>query len=1007
MIKALLRIVFLSLIVVATQAQSVLVKGRLTSATEPAGLPGVNVVVKGTAQGSITDGEGRYTLDVPPGATLIYSFVGFQTQEIVYQGQSILDVVLKEESTELNEVVVVGYTTLEKRDITGAVSSVKTNAFKDLSVNGIDQALQGQAAGVQVTQSSGTPGGGVSVRIRGATSIFASNSPLYIVDGIPVSASSLSQRDFGGQNDNALSLISPNDIESITVLKDASAKAQYGARASNGVVLITTKRGKSGKTDITFDVQRGLINATHKIDLLNAKQLLELQREAVINAGQNPDALGLIPGVTDATNTDWQNEVLRTGIMQQYQLSMTGGDDITKFYMSLGYRDEEGIQLNNRFSRLNGSLNIDRKISQKFSLSTNLTLSRGFNKRVKGDNFLDGVYSGALKSLPYDIPYDESGRLIGPSSPSYAGFPNFNPVAQALLPRFNTQSVKLLGGLIGNYQINPNFRVRIQTSLDYNNVVEDQYESSQTAIGGYLSTVGGKGYGVYSTSSGSTFISNATVYYDRPLSDKASVHAFVGAELLQMTSTSNSVQGRLFPSDDFTYVTSAGIVDAGSSFKTAPHNIFSYLGEVRYNYGEKYMASASFRADGSSNFGPSNRFGHFPGASLAWRISEEPFFHIPFINDMKLRTSLGFTGNERINPFQFLALWSSSTYGGNVGVVPQNVANPNIRWEKTRELNVGIDISTLNGRIQTTAEVYFNKTSDLLMPRPYPFTTGFGSITSNIGNLQNRGVEFTATSVNLEGKVRWTTTLNLSRNVNKVTYLADTIPLYRGYSAEGIQATNIIKAGEPLGTFWGLHYLGVNPATGNAMYEDRNGDGKINNDDAMVIGNAQPKLFGGITNRFQYKNFDVSVFFQFSYGNKILNLSRVGLVNMGADLQTNQSTEALRRWRKPGDITDVPRYVLGSSSNNYHSDRLLEDGSYLRLKNLSMGYNLPARLTNRALMSRARIYISATNLLTFTKYTGSDPEVSTLDGSTSAQGIDFYTLPQVRTISLGLNATLK
>jgi hypothetical protein len=311
------------------------------------------------------------------------------------------------------------------------------------------------------------------------------------------------------------------------------------------------------------------------------------------------------------------------------------------------------------------------------------------------------------------------------------------------------------------------------------------------------------------------------------------------------------------------------------------------------------------------------------------------------------------------------------------------------------------------GRLQTVLNVYYNKTNDLLLTRPYPFTTGFGGIADNIGEMQNKGVELSVTSINIDRALRWTTTVNLSRNENKVLFLADSIPLYRGYSGEGVDATNIIKEGEPLGSFWGLNFLGVNPATGDAMYEDRNGDGSITNTDAMVIGNSQPKLIGGITNQLQYNGFDLSFFFNFSVGNKVLNFSKATLVNMGADIQSNQSVDALRRWQKPGDITDIPRYELESTLNNLHSNRLLEDASYLRLKNLSVGYNLPGKLLNRMYFRSLRVYASATNLWTYTKYTGSDPEVSTLDGSTAAQGIDFFTLPQVRTIALGINAVLK
>lgn len=988
--------------------QTQTVSGRVTSAEETAGLPGVNVFIKGTSSGSITDAEGKFTISADQGAILVFSFVGHKSQEFVYRGQTNINILLEEDLKELNEVVVTGYSSVEKRDITGSVTSIKADDFKEISLNGIDQALQGQAPGVQVTQSSGTPGGGISVRIRGSTSISASNRPLFVIDGIPVESGSLSLRDFGGQDDNALSLVNPGDIESIQILKDASAKAMYGSRAANGVVIIATKRGKQAQTRITFDMQRGIVDPVKKLQMLNATQLLTLQRETVTNAGQDPDALGLIPGVTDAVNTDWLDEIFRTGIMQQYQLSASGGDDNTKYYFSGSYRKEEGVQLNNSFERFGGTMNIDQKFNSKLTVKTSMSLSRALNKRVKGDNFLDGVYSGAIKSLPFYTPYDENGDLVGPGSPLYAAFPNFNPVAQAVLPRFDAYSVKLLGSISAVYQFNDNLIWTTKAGIDYNNVIEDQFESSQTAIGGYLSGVGGQGYGVYSASTITNFTANTVLSYSKELNSDHRINALIGSELLQRPERTGSVQGRLFPSDDFTYITSAGIVDAGSSYRVTSA-LLSFFSEVKYDYKDRYLVTGTFRADGSSRFGSGNRFGYFPALSAAWRISDEGFFHSSIINDLKLRTSYGLTGNERIGDFQFLGTWAASTYSGSTGVGPNGLSNPNLKWETTREINIGTDVSLYNGRVQVSVDVYNNKTTGLLYRQPYASTTGFTNVLSNIGDLSNKGIELGIATINVDNIIKWTTDINLSKNVNKILFLNDTIPQYAGYSAEGVSATNVIQEGQPLGTFIGLDFLGVDPATGDAMYRDVNKDGIINNDDAIVIGNAQPKLFGGITNKVVYRNFDLSIFFQFSYGNKVLNFTKATTVNAGTDLASNQSVDALRRWQKEGDVTDIPRYELGAKNNfnNYHSNRLLEDGSYLRLKNLGFGYTFPQKITSRLKLERLRVYASATNLWTYTKYTGADPEVSTLDGSTTAQAIDFFTLPQVRTMSLGLNVTFK
>jgi TonB-linked SusC/RagA family outer membrane protein len=989
----------------ATLAQSSKLSGRVVSAADNTGLPGVNVVVKGTSRGTITDVEGRFAIEVEAPEVLVFSFIGYKSQEVLFSGQTNLEILLQEEPRELSEVVVVGYQSVEKRNITGAITSVKAQAFKDMSINGVDQALQGQAAGVQVTASSGTPGGGISVRIRGATSINASNRPLYIVDGVPTDAGTLGVRDFGGQSDNALSMINPGDYESITVLKDAAAKALYGSRASNGVVLITTKKGKAGLPTVTFDVQRGIVDPVHKIDLLNSTELLTLQREAVKNAGQDPDAFGLIPGVTDAVNTNWQNAVLRRAIMEQYQASVSGGDDKTTYYIGGNYRNEEGIQLNNKFQRYGLTMNFEHKVTQRFKLSTQVILSRSLNKRVKGDNFLDGVYSGALQSLPYYSPYDENGRIIGPGSPLYPAFPNFNPVGQAVIPRFNTITVKTQGFIKGEYKINDHLQAVGQVSIDYDDVTEDQYENTQTAIGGWDVNVGQQGYGVFIAQSGANVISSGRLLYNNTFG-KSRFNAIGGAELLQNFAISGDVSGRLFPSDDFSYLTSAGIIDAGSSFKSPAHSIVSFIGSADYDYDDRFLATVSMRADGSSNFGANHKFGYFPATSVGWRISNEKFFKAKAINDLKVRASFGYTGNERIAPFSYLATWSAVTYSGSSGFGPNGLDNPDIKWETTRELNLGADISLFESRIQASLEVYDKYTTDLLLAKPYASTTGFGSLTSNIGKMQNRGIELSINSVNIDGALKWRTSLNLSRNMNKVLSLVDSLPLYTGYIQDGVSATNVIKQGYPLGSFWGLNFLGVNPATGNAMYEDINKDGVINNADGMVIGTAQPKLFGGITNTFSYKGFDLSVLMNFSWGNSILNLTKSNLVNAGKSILVNQMRQALDRWQKPGDITDVPRYELNNTFNSYQSNRFLEDGSYLRLKNVSLGYNIPPSLINRFKVSRMRVYVTATNLLTWTKYDGSDPEVSTLDGSTASQGIDFNTLPQVRTIAGGLSITL-
>ncbi len=993
---------------VAQQTRTV--TGRVTQSEDNEPLPGVTVAVKGTTMGVQTDAMGNYQLtNVPEKSLLVFTFIGRQTVEVPIGNRAAINIQLEPNVTELTQVVVTGYTTEQRRDIKGAIATVSSERFKDMPVVGMDQALQGQAAGVQVTQSSGTPGGGIMVRIRGNTSLSASNRPLFIVDGIQVEDGGLGQRDFGGQQDNALATLNPNDIESMTILKDASAKALYGTRGANGVVVITTKRGKNNaRTTLEATVQRGMSSVVRKPELLNSNELLDLQREAVINGGGDPDKLGLIRGVTNGVNTNWIDAVLRQAIYQQYQLSARGGNEKTGFYLNTAYRDEEGVQLNNRFVRFTATLNVDHKASDKLAFGNTLMISRARNDRVKGDNFLDGVYSGAIKSLPYYSPYNEQGQLYVPNSPGYADLPNFNPVGQALLPRFQTFSIKMLGGLYVNYTFTPKLKFLTKFNIDYNNAVDDQFEPSTTAIGGVLTSVGGKGYGVYGSGTYITWNNTNMLTYHLEI-DKHGFEFLAGTEVLQRTERTSSVVARLFPRDEFTYIDGAeAVVDDGGSF-LLKSGLVSFFSEVKYNFQDKYLFGATIRTDGSSRFGEGKQYGVFPAFSAAWRLSSEPFMkNFTFLDDLRLKASYGFTGNERIGDYLYLQRFGGASYNGVSGLAPRGLGNRNLQWERTREGNVGIETSLWNGRVTITLDAYSNLTSKLLNTSPLPATTGFTGFQGNTGTISNKGLELTVNTVNVDQIFKWRTNFNISHNKNRIETLSDSLPRFPGYEASGTNSTNIVKVGEALGTFWALKFLGVNPATGDAIYEDTNGDGIMTPDDAQVVGNAQPLFTGGLTNTFSWKNFDLTVFLQCSYGNKILNFSNVTLLNAGDDIQNNQSKDALRRWRKPGDITDIPRYQFNpnrteeNNPNAYLSSRFIEDGSYLRLKNLSVGYRVPQVWVTRFRLQSVRLLLSATNLFTVTRYSGADPEVSTLDGTTTTQGIDFFTFPQTKNILVGL-----
>lgn len=986
-----------------SQENEVIITGKVTGIKGDA-IPGVNIFIQNTSTGTISEFDGTYKLAIPEDAQfIVFSYIGFLTVEEPINNRNVIDIVLTEDTQQLEEIVITGYSSQKKADVIGSISSIDPAVVKDMPITGLDQALQGQVSGVSVTQSSGTPGGGIMVRVRGNSSISSSNRPLYIIDGIPVRDGGLSTRSFGGQRDNALSTINPNDIESIEILKDASAKAIYGSRAANGVVLITTKRGNTdSKTTFELDVQRGIVNPTNTIEVLNAKELLELQREALINAGEDPDGAG-IPGVTDAVDTKWQDEVMRQAIVQQYQISTKGGSENTSFYLSAAYRDEEGVMLNNDFKRATLVANVDHKATDRLSFGLNMNLARTKNNRIKGDNFLDGVYNAALTSLPYFQPYDEEGNLYAPGDAGYGGFPNFNPVGQAIEPRFDTYASKLLGGIYGRYEIIPNLFFTTKFNVDYTSTIEDQFEPTTSAIGGFLQSVGQQGYGIYSTTEASTLLNNNVFSYNSSIGDIHEFGGILGTEFISRTFRSGSTAGILFPSDDFTYLTSSGLILDGSSF-LVNSGLISFFGKANYKYKSKYLAQASARYDGSSRFGEDRKFGFFPAFSLGWRASEEDFLNgFSWLDDLKLRASYGLTGNERIGNFQYLASWGATTaYNGIPAVGPATLGNPNLGWEQTTEFDVGADLALLAGRIQLTFDYYYNVTNDLLLSEALPFTTGFGSVLGNLGEVTNEGLEFSISSVNIDKVVLWSSQFNISTNRNLVQKLATDEPQYSGYSTF-TNNTHIVAPGKPLGTFWGLRYLGVDPGTGDAIYHDKNNDGKLTADDGTFIGDAEPDFFGGITNTVSYKGFDFSLFFQFSYGNQMINFGNTTLLNSGEDIENNQSRVALKRWQKEGDISSVPKYELGNTLNNRFSSRFVEDASYLRLKNLTVGYSLNKELLAKFKLNKLRIYASGTNLWTLTNYSGADPEVNSLDGSTTAQGLDLYTFPQVRTILLGLN----
>lgn len=1009
--RNLLNSLFLSLLFcLPLLAQDFTVSGRVTSSEDGSSLPGVSVQVKGTNRGATTDANGNYRISVSTNGRLIFSFIGFTSREIVVGNQSTINAELSSAANNLDEVVVVAYGVQRKRDITGSIASVSNKDIKDLRVAGLDQALQGQAAGVQVTQASGTPGAGVSIRVRGGSSINASNEPLYVIDGVPVSTGSYSQIGTGGQLSNALADINPADIESIEVLKDASSTALYGSRASNGVVLVTTKRGKEGKPRVNISAYRGTQTVWKKYDVLNGAQFAELVNEARVNRG-----LAVVPTSTlDPTiSTDWQSLVFRSAPIAQYDASVSGGTPNTKYYISGTYFNQDGIIIGSNFNRGSTRFNLDQRINKKITVGINATLSRSRSNRINNDNNIYGVLSTALLNPPNIVPYNADG--------TYGRRPDLvatdNPLAQAYENDLLGVNTRGIGNVFGTYEIIPGLTFRSQFGMDYLTLKEDRYEPTTTASGASVS-----GRGISSVTVDKRWSMNQVLSYNKRFKDVHYVSATVGYALDRSDYEFVYAEGTNFPSNDFRRISSAAVKSNALS-NGSQWAYTSKISRASYSYKDRYTVQGTVVQDGSSRFGADNRFGTFPAISGAWVVSDEPFLRrFTALSTFKVRGSYGITGNSEIDNFASRGLYGSgNNYIERPGTAPSQLPNPDLKWERTSSWEVGADLGFLNNRFNASVSYYNRQTRDLLLDAPVPSTTGFLTFSQNVGSLENKGFEFQINTKNLVGAFRWETDLNMTFNRNKVLTLVNNQPISLGFASQ-------IAVGQPVGTFFGHYADGVYARSedntksvrngsaagalftgGDVIFRDLDGNNIIDNNDRGFIGNAQPDFYGGITNRFSYKGIELSVLGQFVYGNDIYNNSRSFGEAMNGYF--GQSSETLRRWRKPGDITDVPKAVFGDPINNRRvSTRWVEDGSFLRVKNITLSYNLPASLLNRVKIGNVRIYATGQNVFTFTNYKGLDPEVSTLNGSNQArnasQGTDFLTFPQARVITFGINLGL-
>ncbi len=1016
------------------------ISGKVTdSSGQP--LPGVTVVVKGTTQGIITDTDGSYTLSkVPADATMMFSFVGMKTQEIPVAGKTTINIVMEEDVVGIEEVVAVGYGIQNRRDVSTSISSVKAESIENVPITDFRQALAGRMAGVQVMQTSGDPEGTVSIRVRGVKSVTAGNDPLYIIDGVPV--------------EQGLEGLNSNDIESVEVLKDASSAAIYGSRGSNGVVIITTKRGKTESATVSYDGYYGLQQLSHKIPMLNAYQYAELVRDAHNAAylDQVPtgsvddpneirpkgymripdDFLPYLNGEPGLADTDWQDEIFRTAPTISHNISISGKTKSTNYFISGGYYKQDGIIICSDFERYSLRVNLDGK-KNKFKYGINFTPSYSHSNKVNASSSgSEGVVQTALNYMPTlpvynpDGSYNFDGNGYYRIGTDYQINEMLNPVALANETDNKIDRYSILGKIYATYEIMKG--LSFTTSLG-----GDFYATNQAYYRPSTLPVQGKKY--YGLPSNPTAYDASRFYYNWQWENKISYNKNFGDHrlntiLVYSSEKSRTKQSKVEATDyanDFIRTISGGTVNDGSS-DISEWSLASWLTRVQYSYKGKYMLSAAIRSDGSSRFGKDNRWGYFPSASAAWRLSDEDFIKdASFINDMKIRASYGQTGNFQIGNYEHLAGVSLEDYilgagdGKKVsGYKPSSVENDDLGWEKTAMVNIGLDVSLYKGLLGFTVEWYDSKTSDMLLNVPVPHTTGYSTARMNIGEVSNKGWEITINSQKRIRDLCYSFSANIATNKNEVLKLGpgDAPIIATGSYSRAYYKTEV---GEPIGNYFLLVQDGVfkteeelnayphfsTTHVGDFRFVDVDGNETLDaSEDRAIVGNYMPDFTYGFSGTFGYKNFDLVFAFQGVYGNEILNLNRRYLANITGN--HNNTTEALNRWQSEenpgnGQINRANRKQTGY--NSYTSTYHIEDGSYLRLQNIALGYTLPASVTKLIRIEKMRVYVSGKNLWTSTDYTGYNPEVNRRPGDALTPGEDYGTYPLAKVVTCGLNIT--
>jgi len=1026
--KKILLLCFSLAFVASVWAQERVVSGRVTSQDDGSPLPGVNVIVKGTTVGTATDANGRYSVSVTgESPSLVFSFIGYTNMEVAVGARSTVDVQLVADVQQLSEVVVTGYGSQLKVDLTGNIARVKGSDIAFMPLPSVDAALQGQAAGVYVNSQSGKLGQAVQVRVRGTSSISASSQPLFVVDGIPITNND--QSTYGGQM-NPLADINPNDIESMEVLKDASAGAIYGSRAANGVILITTKRGKAGKTNISVNYQTGVSEGTRRVDFLNSTQYTEL----ILRAAKYQDDRFGIPlddldsftqyakdvmsyhsfgqWDTDPNKSyDWQDQAFQKAKYNQADIQFSGGDDKTKFFGSLQYLDQDGIIVGNNLNRITGRMNLDHKATNWLDVGFDMSLARSLNIRLPNDNaFSNPLQSVALLPMtPFTIPAGQPGEGLPTGTPP--GDVNvglyYNPIISIDYGNFQQEGFRNLSKVYGRARIFKDLTFQTNFGIDILSQNEESYFQTQTIRN---QTRAANGVGSYTSAFVVNYNFNNYFTYTKEFGLSA-VDVVAGMEYQQSQSKYSFTEGLDFPSDSYQKIASAATKSGGSSSQS--NFAFSALFlRANYKFNNKYLATLSIRRDGSSRFGENSRYGYFPAASVGWVLTEENFLKdFNAVSFLKLRGSYGQVGNAEIGNFPQLGLFAGDAgYAGFAGQRPSQLGNPDLQWETTTQLDIGVDFGFLNNRITGEIDYYEKKTEGLLLNVNVPATTGFTTQVRNVGKMENKGVEFVLNTQNFVGKFKWNTSFNIAFNQNKVVDI-------QGQIIQGA-FFNRVEEGKPIGVFYTVEWAGVNPDNGDAQFYKNTKDADGNRDrtklapgqygqaERIVVGDPNPDYIAGFTNTFSYMGFDLNVFFNGVFGNQLSTFGMGRFSSASMRFEDNNTTDQIAAWQNPGDITDIPQARLFANNGAQQSSRFVVDGSFIRLRTVTFGYTLPRQVLNRIKVEKMRFYVSGLNLLTFTDYPFWDPEVDAdflADGSNFARGNDFYTPPQPRTILFGVN----